>query len=435
MVLIRQISRVAKLLVDEKGIGFDEAEARLRAMTLEIHVGADAASPAGHAAALTALAVGRRSFLGGVSVTGALDQPLRSRLSSRTTLGEALSDIGVTTLSAPPAARVTIGGRAKPGAIAAWWDGWRAGVRADGKATCGDALNPLAGIAAGALVAGAAFQSLRGLDPAFADVDLWPGSVARPAFGEVFLPAALWLIGLGNLGQAYLWSLGALPYADPATLLLVLQDYDRVSKENWVTSVLVADDCYGALKTKMAEAWADARGFTIRRVDRAWCGDIRLTDGDPRLALSGLDKVVPRRLLASAGFDAIIDAGLGRTARDFDRYRVSIFDAVHDIDRHFADIADPVPSPDAPETPAYQRLERELGRCGAAAIGNASVAVPYVSAVAGVTAIARAIALASGQPCSPSEAQRVATGTRRAVASPRFVQARGIGHAGRPEPL
>jgi hypothetical protein len=40
---------------------------------------------------------------------------------------------------------------------------------------------------------------------------------------ELF-PNALWLIGLGNLGQAYLWILGALPYPVADALTLVLQD-------------------------------------------------------------------------------------------------------------------------------------------------------------------------------------------------------------------
>ena len=41
-----------------------------------------------------------------------------------------------------------------------------------------------------------------------------------------YLPSRLWLIGLGHLGQAYLWGLGLLPYKDPADVALVLQDID-----------------------------------------------------------------------------------------------------------------------------------------------------------------------------------------------------------------
>jgi len=268
-----------------------------------------------------------------------------------------------------------------------------------------------------------------------ADINLWPGSGPAPDFAAIFLPSALWLFGLGNLGQAFLWSLASLPYARDADRMLVLQDYDRVSEENWGTSILVPDDCCGPLKTKMVEAWTETRGFRISRIDRALRADLRVADDEPRLALSGLDKVAPRRLLAETGFEVIIDVGLGRTAVDFDRYRVNVFDVRLRIDKHFDGVADPIPKAAAPNLPAYLGLEAEIGRCGAAEISNASVAVPYVSGVAAAAAVARAIAVCSGQACSPSEVQKLSAPERRAVAEPYMPQTRGIGHSGRPQGL
>lgn len=432
MTLTRQLSRVAKLLVDAEGIGFAEAERRLRAMTLEIRVGAQAANPAGHAAVLTALAVGRRTFLGGVRVIGDLDQPLQSSLSPRASLVDAVADIGAIGFAGPAAMSIGIGIDPAPDATAAWWDGWRAGVSEGEFAAPGVSNNPLSGVTAGAHAVGAAFNRLRGVRVLPADIDLWPTAEDVPDFSEVFLPSACWLMGLGNLGQAFLWSLAALPYADGAERSVVLQDFDRVSKENWGTSILVSDDRFGELKTKLAEDWAEARGFNVRRVDRALQADLKLADDEPRLALSGFDRVAPRRLLAGAGFDAIIDVGLGRTASDFDRYRVNVFDRHRQIDAHFAGVADAAPKESVPDLPAYEQLQSQIGRCGAAEIGNASIAVPYVSAVAGATAIARAIAITSGQACSPGEVQRVSSQTRRPIAKPCQIEARGVGHAGKP---
>lgn len=435
MTLTQQLSRVAKLLVDAEGISFAEAERRLRAMTLEIRVGARATNPAGHAAVLTALAVGRRTFLGGVRVIGDLRQPLQSSLSSRESLAEAIADIGTTSFAAPAAISISIGADVTPGAIAAWWDGWRAGVRQGERADPGVSNNPLAGVAAGAHAVGTAFNGLRSGPMQPADIDLWPAAEDAPDFSEVFLPSACWLMGLGNLGQAFLWNLAALPYADGAERSLVLQDFDRVSDANWGTSILVPDNRFGVLKTKLAEGWAEARDFKVRRLDRALHTDLKLADDEPRLALSGFDKVAPRQLLAGVGFEAIIDVGLGRTASDFDRYRVNVFDRHRRIDAHFAGITDALPKENAPDLPAYKQLESEIGRCGAAKIGNASVAVPYVSAVAGATAIARAIAITSGQACSPGEVQRISAQARRSISKPIRVETRGIGHAGNPKSL
>jgi hypothetical protein len=433
MTLTRLLSRVAKLLVDAEGISFQEAEQRLREMTLEIVVGPDAASPAGHAAVLTAFAVSRRTFLGGVRVTGDLGQPLQSSLSLCSTLGEALTEIGVMGFIGPAAVTIGIGTTGELGEILAWWDGWRSGVRAEDDVMLGISNNPLAGVAAGAHAVGAAFQALRGRTALPPDIDLWPGTDGRPDFAEIFLPSALWLFGLGNLGQAFLWSLAALPYAPGASCALVLQDYDRVSEENWGTSILVPDNAFGDLKTRMAESWIEARGFRIARVDRALRADLRVAEDEPRLALSGLDKVAPRRLLVDTGFEAIIDVGLGRTATNFDRYRVNVFDAHRRIDTHFDGVADPISKPAAPNLPAYASLEAQIGRCGAAEIGNANVAVPYVSAIAAAAAVARAIAICSGQACSPGEVQKLSATERRAVAEPYLPQTHGIGHSGRPQ--
>lgn len=435
MALTRQISRIAKLLVDAEGISFTDAERRLRTMTLEIRVVGEHDTPAAHAAILTALAVGRRSFVGGVRIVGARQAPLRSPLFPGMSLEEALASIGTSTFYGPASARIHIGRDYEPGDVCAWWNGWQAGVRADDVNLPGRSDNPLAGVAAGAMAVGAAFQRLRGITTMPADIDMWPGSATPPEFGDVYLPSALWLMGLGNLGQAFLWNLAALPYAPDRRPTLFLQDYDRVSEENWGTSILVPDDFTDVLKSRMAEQWADARGFRVQRLDRALRADLRVDDDEPRLALCGFDKVAPRRHLADTGFHAIVDVGLGRTATDFDRFRVNVFDCDRRIDQHFAGLSDPVVTADAPDSPAYAQLEAEIGRCGAAEIGNASVAVPYVSAVAAAVAVSRAIAVASGQPCVVGEVQRLSASSRRAVPTIQAINARGVGHAGHPQLL
>ncbi|MCA0417862.1 MAG: hypothetical protein LCH80_03965 [Proteobacteria bacterium] len=38
------------------------------------------------------------------------------------------------------------------------------------------------------------------------------------------LPSDFWVIGLDHLGQAYLWTIGTLPFADPSQVRLPLQD-------------------------------------------------------------------------------------------------------------------------------------------------------------------------------------------------------------------
>ncbi|MDE0703292.1 MAG: hypothetical protein OXH59_06165 [Rhodospirillaceae bacterium] len=441
MALDRQIARLAKILVDSEQVSFDEAQARLRALTLEIVVGPEATSPASHAAILTAVSVASRTFVGGVRVTGAVNKRLNSALPLRAdSLAEAADLVGASDFECVPSRTIFVGMSGAPKVawcVSPWWNGWRAGIAKPGEARWGEGHNPLPGIAAGALAVGAAFEAERKEFVEFdGEVDLWPVGAGRkaPRFEEVFLPRALWLVGLGNLGQAFLWALAALPFEDPGKVSLVIQDRDTVTEENWATSVLVKDETYRLLKTKIAEHWAAAKGFDVRRIDRQLCAGDRIERNDPRLAFSGVDKVEPRRHMAGVGFDCIVDAGLGRTASDFDRYRVTVFDRTRPIDQHFAEQEDAPVAQDVPAGDAYRRLEEQIGQCGTAEIGGASVAAPYVSALAAAIAVSRGIAVTSGCECPINEVGKLSLIAERKLAELTAVTGRGLGHAGKPAP-
>jgi hypothetical protein len=45
-----------------------------------------------------------------------------------------------------------------------------------------------------------------------------------------FLPRDLWVLGLGHLGNAYLWVLAVLPYETPARVEIYLNDFDTVER-------------------------------------------------------------------------------------------------------------------------------------------------------------------------------------------------------------
>ena len=439
MALDRQIVRLAKILVDSQNISFDEAQDKLRALTLEIVVGAEATSPAAHAAVLTAVSVASRTFVGGVRVTGEIDGPLNSAIPLNAgSVAEGAASVGASVFDGVPSRSIQVSTgevSAESWSVSPWWNGWRAGTAKPGEARWDIGTNPLPGIAAGALAVGAAFDAERGSSGSVGDeISLWPvgaGKIAPP-FTEVLLPQALWLVGLGNLGQAYLWTLSALPYIDPSKVSLVLHDRDRITEENWATSVLVQTDTYGVFKTKVAEQWALSKGFDARRIDRRLLAGDRLERDDPRLALSGVDKIESRKLMANVGFDGIVDAGLGHISSDFDRYRVTVFDRIRPIDMHFTGQEDKRPGDNVPTGEAYRRLEEEIGACGTAEIGGASVAAPYVSAVTSAVAISRAIAIASGCECPANEVGRLSFLAGRKISSFTKVVGRGIRHAGTP---
>src|SRR5207302_599810 len=210
----------------------------------------------------------------------ALNQPLRLPIPvPAKTLVEAVPLLGGALKPADHGARtIVIGERIDVcDSWSVWphWDGWIAGVTpGTSRLRLGRADRALAGIASGALAVGEAFLAEHGNSRAGRTtqlLSLWApemsGSSLDPGPEDFALPLQLWLIGLGNLGQAYLWSLFSLPYSDPHAMELYLQDYDTIRSENWATSVLVARGGYGVLKTRIAEEWADRRGFRARRID------------------------------------------------------------------------------------------------------------------------------------------------------------------------
>ena len=207
MALRAEAARLSKLLVDS-GVGedFEQAQRQIDRFTLEVVVGDDASTPAAHAAVLTAVSVGSRCFGGGICVTGRVEQPVISALPLRgASLAEATAGLGARPLVGLPDFTILVGRAApiagRPG-LAARWHGWTAGVcELDSGGGIGDdGSNPLAGVAAGALAIAAAFDHVRGQPPGDrVDVDLW-GSENPPQFGDVLLPGALWIVGLGNLG-------------------------------------------------------------------------------------------------------------------------------------------------------------------------------------------------------------------------------------------
>ena len=405
-----ETSRIAKVLVDAGACGLSEADRRLAAFSLEVHLSpSDASTLAGQAAALTAIVTASRCFLGGVMLTGATDEPLLLPLPIKArTLGAAAVELGCLAVSQPSCA-VVIGGSAPftGWAVRAWWDGWVAGVcPADDDRPPGRGNNCLAGVAAGALAVAHAFRHVQGDVKAgrtAETVSLWEPDLADdPGPRLVYLPKALWFVGLGNLGQAYLWSLSMLPYTQPQQVELFFQDFDIVKDVNWGTSILVRRQQYGMLKNRAAEDWALGRGFGVKRIDRRFDHTTARQDGDPAVALSGLDSLGARRLLGVAGFDFVIDCGLGATALDYRKFRLTVFDPPYGPEDHFHAIEDDADARNVRNLrlPAYQdELARDpQAGCGMAELAGASAAVPFVSAFASALVITQAIRISSDQP-------------------------------------
>lgn len=213
----------------------------------------------------------------------------------------------------------------------------------------------------------------------------------------LYLPSRLWVVGLGHLGQAYLWALGLLPYADPSALSLVLQDVDVITPSTESTSILTDASLVGRKKTRAMAAWAERRGFTTSIHERLFGADFRRQPDEPTVALCGLDNALGRRALDRVGFDIVVEAGLGRGHRDFTTMRVHTLPGSRaasaiwsESDNHGAD--------DVPERAAYRTMLKEgvLDQCGITLLAGKAVGAPFVGAVAASLVVAEVIRLLHG---------------------------------------
>ena len=403
-------SRITKALTDGARVGsFKEAEARLNAVRVAVVLDAEQMnSRAGQAAVLTAVATTRKCF-GRVVLVMEGDATLLSPLPLGNTLGCAARSLGAQLLRrAPPGTThsIRIGDVYAIGwTVRCWWDRWLAGTRANDGEGSGDCRVALAGVFAAAVAIRQVFACVlanRTIRMRDVTVDLWePWTAAdhrRTGPDKFDVPDRLWFLGLGHLGQGFVWNLCLLGVRDGRA---VAQDDQTIGAENEATSLLVLPNDLGSKKARVAARWLESCGWQTDIIERRHHGDIAVTQEDPPYLLCGLDSLQPRLTMARQGFEYMIDAGLGHGANDFEGIQIRTVAKGQPIDGLWDENART--QHDAPftklmENEAYTELETRLGSCGIVSFVEASTAVPFVGAATGALVIAQAIRLASLQP-------------------------------------
>lgn len=396
-----QLHRTAKIFMDSgRAATHQEALAILYGFRLNVLAGPEVGQSIQHQQALLSLVnAGRRTFLGGVFVSGPTAGPLLAHLADGLTLGDGIEALGGQIADAPDASSplAVIGNPPSvPPGPACWqltWQGWRGGVVPikQGIRLTDYGANPLTPVLAASVCAAEVFAWCAG-DHAMAGkrsagLSLWrPGAPwLSPDLSEPqisLLPSRLWLIGLGNLGQAYAWLLACLPYKDAAAVELVLQDFDTIAESNDSTSLLSTKAKIGIKKTRVVGAWLERRGFNTTFEERRFGSWSNRMDQEPGVALCGVDNALARADLDKAGFDLVVESGLGGGPDGFRNFSVHTFPASRRSEqvwpRHMGARAADV------SLPAYSALRAAgLDECGLAQLASRTVGVPFVGLLAG----------------------------------------------------
>lgn len=397
--------RLAKIALDRGEADSPEAALTLFSRyRLRIHLGLGWADTfAGQACFLTALNAGARAFLGGVEVYGELDAVLRVPLFEGQCCRDVVEELGGTVADAPLTNLPTFVIGEPPRemsqgfAVRAGWDNWCASVSPANNEhvlAC-KRDNPLAGIAAAALGVSEAFLFVRGdlleAGHRIVGLSLWnPLAIdewrSHPGPDLRYLPSALWLIGLGHLGQAYAWTLAMLPYAEKRAHL-VLQDFDIAAKSNLSTCLLLKNSDLGKRKVRLVASRLEQVGFTTDLIERRFGPNHQIVGGEPTTALFGVDNVSARRDLDTANFSMVIEAGLGSGYRDFRNIRTHTFPGARKASQIWT--PDVGVQPAAELNDVYKKLAEERGDvCGMTLLASRAVATPFVGALAAALVLA-----------------------------------------------
>jgi hypothetical protein len=372
----------------------------LNSFGLTIHVGNEIASSVDQQnALLTLVNVARRTLLCGVEIVGLPHGLSISPLAPGVSLRDAVRDLGANPIAAarPDWPIALIGDAAYVGGTnPGWrltWDGWRGGVipTRDGYRLPERTAMPLAPLLAAATCAAEVFSFYAG-DHAMAGrrpsgLSLWRPSgdwladdPTEP--GLAFLPSQLWLIGLGNLGQAFAWGLAVLPYLDRQGVQLVLQDFDRMAPSNESTSLLAFSHNVGRKKARVVAEWLEARGFDASVTESRFGPCTRRSADEPGVALCGVDNALARAALEKTGFGLIVEAGLGAGPEAFRSVSVHTFPSSRSAEEIWSRQVGQG-NENVEHMPAYQNLRRSgLDVCGLAQLASRTVGVPFVGLVA-----------------------------------------------------
>lgn len=412
-----ELSRISKLLIDRDQASADAALVRRQKFAVALCCGDDVGSSYTlQLAMLTAASIAGRCFPGAVRVVISPQlaaMPLRLWPWRKLTFGDAIDEIlGPAALpGGGETPRVLIFGNAPAakGALRVTFDGWIAKV---GPAEAAPRLAereyfPVAGILAASLALSELFLSFaeisleatrRTVAMSLWRPDLDSGDPEALGIPIEYLPREVWVLGLGHLGNAYLWSLATLPYEDPKAVEFALFDFDKVEKDNVETGIILTADFLDRFKTRACAAWLEGRGFRTRLVERRFDATFRLQDQEPRLALCGFDANPPRRDLVHAQFRRVIDSGLGGTPNNFDTVSLHTLPNPRTPGELWPDLSleeEAKLAADrervARENPGYAQLAGD--ECGRRDLAGKSVAVPFVGTGAASLVVAEAVRL------------------------------------------
>lgn len=388
MDLIETLNRTMKLAMDEGRVAsYEEAKELFESFKLRIHVQSGFTHvPAAQAAVLTLLNAAPKTFLGGVELIGAVQERCTMAWFAGQPLGEVAQSFGVIVaadLEEQEIPAIHIGNYELPARK------FSLGVilEADGftlspdRAAVGTVMAAAdVGVAAAGAALSEAFLYTYRKAPLAGQRDVrwrFPGGTNPKSL------ANLWLVGLGHLGQAFLWT-AALSGEQHLPRAVKLSDFDSVSNSSLSTCLLVSHQDVGRRKVDVIAERLEVLGVQVERNYERLDPGTRIVHVSHELLVVAVDNVALRRSLDHFTGARVLEAGIGNGVDAFTRIQVHAFPGLRKARDIWAE--DDLMSSHAIDIsqPAYQSLLDQNGdRCGTTLLAGRAVATPFVGAFAG----------------------------------------------------
>jgi len=387
MNLAETLNRTMKLAMDEGRVqSYQEAIELFRSFRIRLKVEPGFSAIAGvEAAVLTLLRAGPKTFLGGIELVGPLDEQCTLAWFAGKSLGEVAADFGVCLGRDVDAQLPTICVGAGCSTTEDFWLGLT--VEDDGFVLTPDVspASPKEGsVAAGVAGAGAAlnqaFQHIYRRSPQAGQREVrfqLPKSDHSAPRGD------LWVIGLGHLGQAFLWTT-LLKGRETLPNIIRLTDDDKVSVSSLSTCLLVDTADVGRRKVNAVAKRLAALGVKVARDPKRLDLDSGAITSAQSLCVIAVDNLALRKSLDKVHGAVVLEAGIGDGTEGFTRVQAHAFPGP----RLARDVwlGEDIKASQRIDIsrPAYRSLLAESGdECGTTLVAGRSIATPFVGAFAG----------------------------------------------------
>ncbi len=190
-----------------------------------------------------------------------------------------------------------------------------------------------------------------------------------------YLPDSLWTLGLGHLGQAYLWTLGFLPFKSPESTKILLQDMDIIGDENIGSQVLSRSIDVGRPKTRVCCSFLENLGFKTQLIEKPYQKEDLLQEWmkEYPFVLNGVDNVKTRKGILKDKLKLFLDGGTNGSSDLFDSFTLKNVKSINKTPNEIwgsKELSDVVLHKNL-----YERYNKKYD-CGV--LSNVGISTPYV---------------------------------------------------------